>query len=232
MSFPSDYPGAIVVEAANYGYGSRKNNPKGWIYHTPEEIADADPTTPRYLAGTTRLASYTYFVSSWLALVFQLVPEHEGAYANYVNGKPYPSWADPSVNLNLQGISVSFEGMAATIHLTMPRGGPQWTAGVDLVAHRAKALNIDPDSWARHSDVSVDRGDPGQLDIDAFTADVKAKIEEDDMKLLFYRYGSTIYIIRPDGKRRRISLPEWDAHAAAGATYIQVNKDPSKIARA
>ena len=56
--------------------------------------------------------------------------------------------------------------------------------------------------------------------------------EEDDMKLLFYRFGRTIYIIRPDGKRRKISLGEWKAHKAAGATYIQVDEDPSKISRA
>ena len=179
MSFTADYPAAIVVEAANYGYAV-KNLPRGFVYHTPEEKADDDPQTPGYLAGTTREASYTYF-DSYLGFIFQLVPEHEGAYANYVNGKPYPTWANPSVNLNLQGISIAFEGMAATIHKTMLRGRPQWTSGVALVAHRAKARNISPDSWARHSDVSVARSDPGSLDLVAFTLDVKAKMEEDDM---------------------------------------------------
>ena len=71
MTFRADYPPAIVVEAANFGY-IVNNNPKGGVYHTPEEDADDDPQTPGYLAGTTRDASYTYFVS-YLGFVFQLV---------------------------------------------------------------------------------------------------------------------------------------------------------------
>ena len=75
--------------------------------------------------------------------------------------------------------------------------------------------------------------DPGdQFDEAKFLAQLRAEMQEDDMKLLFYRYGTTIYVIRPDGKRRRISLGEWQAHAASGATFIQVDKDPAKIARA
>jgi len=182
MTFRSDYPGAIVVEAANYGY-IVNNNPKGFVYHTPEEDADADPQTPGYLAGTTRNASYTYFVS-YLGFVFQLVPERHGAYANVVVGKPWPTWAEqylppPAGNLNLQCISISFEGRSATVHRTMVRGQAQWNAGVDLVAHRAKRLRISPDNWARHADVSVLRGDPGSLDLVTFTLDVKAKMEDD-----------------------------------------------------
>ena len=182
MVFRADYPGAIVVEAANFGY-IINNNPKGFVYHCPEEDADDDPQTPRYLAGTTRNASYTYFVS-FLGFVFQLVPERHGAYANAVIGKPYPSWAEPSLpppadNLNLQSLSISFEGHAATIHRTMVRGRSQWNASVNLVAHRAKRLRISPDNWARHADVSIARSDPGSLDLVAFTLDVKAKLEED-----------------------------------------------------
>ena len=56
--------------------------------------------------------------------------------------------------------------------------------------------------------------------------------EEDDMKLLFYRYGNTIYIIRPDGKARKLTLDEWKAHKAAGATFIQVSKNPNAIEKA
>lgn len=182
-SWTVDYPGAIQVEAANYGY-STKNNPKGFVYHTPEEKADDDPQTPRYLAGTTKLASYHYFVS-YLGFVFQLVPESEGAYANYVTaGKTYPIWSSSSINLNLQSLSISFEGEAHNIHLTMPRGSPQWKAGVELVAHRAKELNINPDNWSLHKYVSIYRNDPGSLDINTFTQDVILKIEEDDMPTL------------------------------------------------
>lgn len=59
-------------------------------------------------------------------------------------------------------------------------------------------------------------------------------LEEDDMKLLFYRYkDGSIYNIRPDGKRRPISLGEALAHKEAGATWIELkNHDPKKIAKA
>ena len=50
MTFRSDYPGAIVVEAKNYGY-IINNNPKGFVYHTPEEDADDDPQTPGISLG-------------------------------------------------------------------------------------------------------------------------------------------------------------------------------------
>ncbi len=186
MTFRADYPPAIVVEAKNYGY-IINNNPKGFVYHTPEEDADDDPQTPGYLANITRLASYTYFVS-YLGFVFQFVPERHGAYANGIVDKGYPSWAQPNLpppagNLNLQCISISFEGHAATIHRTMVRGRSQWNAGVDLVAHRAKRLRISPDNWTRHADVYTQRSDPGSLDLVQFTLDVKAKMQpqEDDM---------------------------------------------------
>ena len=91
MAFSGDYPGAIVVQARNYGYivnGKHlTNTPKAWCLHTPEEPPDNVPSTPYYFAGTDRDASTTYFVS-YLGLVFQCVPESEGAYANAVEGKP------------------------------------------------------------------------------------------------------------------------------------------------
>ena len=172
----ANYPGAIVVEAAQYGYAT-KNRPKRWGFHTPEEPADTHPSTPEYLAVTDRDASYTYFVS-YLAFVFQLVPESEGAYAHGLDGKPEPSWSD-GTNLNLQSFSLSFEGYAATIHRTMPRGSPQWNAAVKLVAHRTKALGLNLDESFQHKDVSIYRADCGQWDQAAFIADVKAEMEDD-----------------------------------------------------
>ena len=165
-----------MVEAAHYGYGV-PNRPTTWGFHTPEEPADSYPSTPDYLAVTDRDASYNYFVS-YLAFVFQLVPESEGAYAHGLDGKPAPFWSD-GTNLNLQSLSVSFEGYAATIHQTMPRGSPQWNAGVDLVAHRTKALGLNLDWAIQHEDVSIYRSDCGQWDQAAFIADVKAKMEGD-----------------------------------------------------
>ncbi len=176
MTWLADYPGAIVVEAARYGY-TTLNKPKTWGFHTPEESADSYPSTPDYLAVTDRDASYTYFVS-YLGFVFQLVPESEGAYAHGLDGKSAPSWSD-GTNLNLQSLSLSFEGRAATIHQTMLRGGPQWKASVQLVVHRTKALGLNL-GWAfQHKEVSMYRDDCGQWDQAAFIADVKAKMEDD-----------------------------------------------------
>ena len=184
MGFVADYPGALVVQARNYGYvlnGKHlTNNPKAWGLHTPEEPADNVPQTPYYFAETNRDASSTYFVST-LGFVFQCVPESEGAYANAVEGKPYPVWADSQVNLNLQTLSVEIEGMAATIHQTMPRGSPQWNALVKLMAHRCKALNISPGRTFPHRDVSIYRSDPGQLNIPLLVTDVIAAMEDDEM---------------------------------------------------
>src|SRR3990167_6281612 len=178
----ADYPGAIVVEARNFGYEwiyvDYLTRPRAWCLHTPEEVADSDPQTPYYFHNTTRDASTTYFVS-YLGFVFQCVPESEGAYANAVEGKPYPVWADSKVNLNLQTLSVEIEGMAATIHQTMPRGGPQWNALVNLMAHRCKARNIPPGRTFPHRDVSIYRSDPGQLNIPLLVTDVIDRMEEE-----------------------------------------------------
>ena len=196
----ADYPGAIVVEAANYGYSGAFSRPRAWALHTPEELADSDPQTPYYFHNTTREASTTYFVS-YLGFVFQCVPESEGAYANAVEGKPYPSWADSTINLNLQTLSVEIEGFATDIHLTMPRGSPQWKALVDLMAHRCKALGIPPDRTFGHYEVSIYRGDPGQLDIPQLVADVVAKMEEDMPKLIHCIDGGKVYVVGEVGKR-------------------------------
>ena len=187
MTFAADYPSAIVVQARNYGYvvnGKHlTNNPKAFCLHTPEEPPDNVPSTPYYFAETDRDASTTYFVS-YLGFVFQMVPESEGAYGNAVEGKPYPAWADSSVNLNLQTLSVEIEGYAATIHQTMPRGSAQWRALVNLLAHRCRARNIPPGRTFGHYEVSVYRSDPGQLNIPLLVTDVIATLEEDEVPQL------------------------------------------------
>ena len=176
--FPADYPGAIVVPAAKYGYSGAINRPRAWGLHTPEEPPDDQPSTPYYFHNLTdRNASTTYFVS-YLGFVFQMVPEDEGAYANAVVGKPYPVWADSTITLNLQTLNVEIEGYSSTIHRTMPRGSPQWNALVSLLAHRCIALGIPPERTFGHYEVSNQRGDPGQLNILLLVSDVIDKMEE------------------------------------------------------
>lgn len=177
MAFIADYPGAIVVEAAQYGYGLWKNHPKAWCLHTPEEKPDDYPGTPYYFHNLTdRRASTTYFVS-YLGLVFQCVPEGEGAYANAREGiDGLFDWETPNWNLNLETLSVEIEGYAASIHITMPRSSPQWNALVRLMAHRCLALSIPPERTFGHYQVSKYRSDPGQLNIPAVIADVKEEM--------------------------------------------------------
>ena len=218
MTFQPDYPSAIVVEAAQYGYpkGAHNNQPRAVCLHTPEEVADSEPQTPYYFHNTTRDASTTYFVS-YLGFVFQMVPESEGAYGNAVEGKPYPAWADSTVNLNLQTLSVEIEGYAATIHQTMPRGSPQWKALVALIAHRCKARNIPPGRTFGHYAVSIYRSDPGQLNIPLLVIDVIAALqpEEEDMATLI-ELEAAILALRKDAT---------SADAQLRADIAQLRKD-------
>lgn len=193
-----DYIGAIVVEAKNYGYGAR-NNPKAWCLHTPEEPADSNPITPYYFHNTDRQASTHYYVS-YTGLVFQCVPEDEGAYANGVEGKPWPEWANPDVNLNLQTLSIELEGYAKSIHETMKRGEPQWNATITLMADRCKERGIDPELTFPHFAVSRYRSDPGALDIAQLITDVKGIIYEDggdDLRAAIIDAGGNYYFVGP-----------------------------------
>ena len=184
MSFQADFPGAIVVEARNYGYDGKPgtlNVPRAWCLHTPEEPADEVESTPAFFARTSVQASAHYYIDND-GDIYQMVPERAGAYANAVVGKPYPAWADKSKNLNLQTLSVEIEGFAGMIHQTMLRGSVQWKALVNLMAHRCQALNIPAGRTFGHYEVSNQRSDPGRLPIHELIVDVKAKMEpeEDD----------------------------------------------------
>ncbi len=198
MTFTADFAGAIVIEAAKYGYNGKpgiENKPKAAGLHTPEETADDVATTPTYFHNLfNRNASTTYFTAHvphpgplGPTHVFQMVPELAGAYGNAVEGKPYPEWADPNVNLNLQSISIEIEGRAHNIHLTMPRGGAQWNGTAALLADiwRRRPAVLPANTFG-HYEVSNRRTDPGQLDIDALVADAlallgSAKESEDEM---------------------------------------------------
>ncbi len=161
MTFTPDYKHAVAWPAhpSNWGYG-QPNQPKGFCIHTPEEPADPHGGTPLYFAGANRNASTHYFVNQ-TGGVYQMVEEKEGAYANGVVGMPYPTWADPNVSLNLQGLSVELEGYASNIHVTLTE--PQWKGLVALVADRCTAHGI-PLTRQRifgHYEVSNQRSDPG-----------------------------------------------------------------------
>lgn len=174
MVFIADFPGAIVVEAATYGYNGKPgllNIPRGIGIHTPEEAPDDYPATPYYFHNlTNRQASTTFFVS-YLGFVFQCVPVKSGAYGNALEGKPSPIWAT-SDNLNLQSISIEVEGFASSIHITMPRGSAQWVSLVRLVAWCCKTYNIPTSNIFGHYEVSIFRSDPGQMNLSALAEDV------------------------------------------------------------
>ena len=192
VSWTVNFPGAIQVEAAQYGYTS-KNNPKSWCLHTPEEPADDNPSTPYYFHNTTANSSTHYYVS-WTGFVFQMVPETEGAYANVRNKGARYSWETPA-NLNLQTINVEIEGYAHNITKTMPRGSTQWVSLIRLLAHRCKGLGFPIARVFGHKSVSSFRSDPGALRLDWIVYDVNLLLntilvpeqeEEEDMAKPIY----------------------------------------------
>lgn len=168
MTWEPDYALAVPWPAhpSNYGYGE-PNEPKAFCIHVPEEPADPHGGTPLFFAQPNRDASTTYFVTH-AGGVYQMVPECEGAYANAVQGKPYPGWADPQVNLNLQTLSVEVEGYAGTIDGTMPFDSPQWNALAGLVYDRCQHYGIPMDRAHvfGHYEVSNQRTCPGKLPLD------------------------------------------------------------------
>lgn len=200
----ADYPGTthvVPADPSNYytpaGHGGVPNRPRALFLHTPEEDADDNEVTPRYFSRpiwvtvngqqVQRFASTHYYADSdgdW----YQMVPELCMAIANGQDGKPLPSWADPSTSLNWQSLSVEIEGRAHTIHLTCPRGGPQWNAIVRWVADRCRkhAIPLDRQRVMGHYEVSTWRTDPGRLDIDQIVRDAQAlgapQVQEDFMK--------------------------------------------------
>ena len=200
-----NYKGAIRVEAAQYGY-LQKNNPKAWCLHTPEEPADATPSTPYYFHNTTRLASTHYFVA-WTGLVFQMVPENEGAYANTRETGTRFSW-ETSANLNLQTINIEIEGYAHNITQTMPRGSPQWRSLVMLLADRCKALGFPIERTFGHKQVSPWRSDPGALRLDWLVQDVNKLLEgdDDDMPLSNDDLKKITQIIKDQTDSKRVTV--------------------------
>jgi len=233
MTFTPDFPNAIVVEAAQYGYGGKPgavNKPRAWVLHTPEEPTDNNPSTPYYFHDTTNDASTTYFVAYaekpgplGPTRIFQCVPEKAGAYGNAVEGKPYPTWADATVNLNLQTLSIEIEGFASNIHQTMPRGSGQWKALVELMAHRCKALGFPVERTIGHYQVSTNRSDPGQLAISAIIEDVNALLTpapQEDADMFIARLKDPpfgFWIVGPGGRRAPVhGQAEIDAYIRGG----------------
>lgn len=182
----ADYLGTTYVVPAdktNYyspiSHGGVPNRPRALVLHTPEEPADEWESTPNYFAQPNRQASTHYYADSdgdW----YQLVPEMCAAIANGLKGRPLPAWADPNTSLNWQTLSVEIEGYAASIHQTMPRGGPQWNAVVKWVADRCHkhAIPLDRQHVMGHYQLADNRTDPGQMDIDQIVRDAQALGDE------------------------------------------------------
>lgn len=176
MSFPADYPWAIVWPAhpTNWydpaNHGGVPNRPRAFCLHTPEEPAgDNYPGTPIWFAGPNRNGSTHYFVEAiedpnrpGFCKVYQCVPESFGAIANGKTAdKPWPAWADRNTSLNWQTLSVEIEGYAHSIHQTLTP--MQLKTVAHLVAHRAAHYGFPTDRSHvfGHYEVSNQRTDPG-----------------------------------------------------------------------
>ena len=195
-----EIPGALLVPAHEVNYwrpenhGGVPNIPRALFLHTPEEPADATEVTPHYFArenfnadGSRRLASTHYYASGGQGTLgdgqlYQMVPENCAAIANGLDGKPLPVWALANTSLNWQSLSIEIEGYAATIAQTMPRLSKQWMTVVRWVEHLTGKYNIPLDRAhvMGHYEVSVNRTDPGNLNINAIIADAYALREEGD----------------------------------------------------
>ena len=177
--FPPAVPGAIVVPAHSTNVLRPINDPKVLVVHTPEEPSDDIEVTPYYFQ-TPNLGASTHAYGDSDGDLYEMVPASHGAIANGVRNRPYPPGTDPAISLNYQSESIEFEGYAATIAQTMPRGGPQWKTGVRWIVHRCEAndIPIDRDHIIGHYQVADNRSDPGTLDIDQLVRDAQ---EEDDM---------------------------------------------------
>lgn len=188
------FPSAIVVPSHQDNYyrpenhGGVANKPRGLFLHTPEEKADATEVTPYYFSrriygpdGVQRIASTHYYASGGQGTLgdgqlYQCVPEDCAAVANGLDGKPRPAWADPNTSLNWQSLSIEIEGYAASMRETCPRGSKQWNTVVTWVVVLAKkyGIPIDRQHVMGHYEVSVQRTDPGTLDLDQIVRDAQA----------------------------------------------------------
>ncbi len=190
MSFDPEYPGAEVIAAyaGNYGYQGRTTAPRAIVLHTPEEPADDWESTPRWFQNPDAHASTHYYLDND-GDVIQMVPESEGAYAQGVRESQrtwkgaagqLPPWSGDA-NLNLWAISIEMEGMAASIHETMPRHGVQWDALLSWVNYIAAKyrIPIDRDHIVGHDEIASHKRDPGSLfDWDGLMEDLRAEPPE------------------------------------------------------
>ncbi len=193
MSFDPEYPGAEVIPAyrGNYGYGAVRNTPRAIVLHTPEEPADDWESTPRWFQNPDAHASTHYYLDND-GDVIQMVPEAEGAYAQGVrtsqrtwkgSAGELPPWTGGQGNLNLFAVSIEMEGMAATIHETMPRHGVQWDALLSWIHYVAAKYRIplDRDHIVGHDEVASHKRDPGgRFDWAGLMADLSPAAEPAD----------------------------------------------------
>jgi len=171
VTFPAQYPNAIVVAAHPTNILRPVNKPKALFLHTPEEPVDDYESTPRWFQRPNIGGSTHYYADSD-GDIYQMVPEENGAIANGLEGKPRPAWAD-ATSLNYQSLSIEIEGFAAAMHRTCPPGSRQWNAVRTWIVSRALVyrIPIDRAHVMGHYEVSNQRSDPGTLKIDQLVAD-------------------------------------------------------------
>ncbi len=235
MTFAADMEGAIVEQAHANNIRPGRNHPRVLVLHTPEEDADEREGTPHYfsrdllLENPPRRASTHYYISGGLDTpgdgdLYQMVPESQGAIANGVLGKPYPRDTDQTISLNLQSLSVELEGRAHTIHETMKRDNPQWETTVKWIESRSAKYDIPLDTQhvIGHKDVSAERSDPGQLNIDQLVRDARALREEDEMKPYLVQERNSSYIWITDNVTRTHLRDMAHAQALGIDTQVKV----------
>jgi N-acetyl-anhydromuramyl-L-alanine amidase AmpD len=217
MDFKPDYKMGVAWPASETNLGYPRsfaedsahqlvNQPRAFVLHTAEEPADPHSSTPLYFDDPNRSGSTHYFISH-AGGCYQMVPERLGAWANALQGKPRPAWADPNRNLNLQTLSVEIEGYAGSIGQTMPPGCPQWKALVALVQDRCThyAIPLDHQHIIGHYEVSNQRSDPGAGFVwDVFILDVQ-QARKDEVFLAVVKMRANLVMLANQDRWQEIA---------------------------
>jgi hypothetical protein len=175
-----DYPGVKAGwyplhpdKISNYGVPTKI---EALCLHTPEEDADDVESTPRFFALPAAQSSSggTQYYGDSDGDVIQMARDWQQVHAQGVRSSganpnvrlPRPPWYRAErISYNTCMLSYEIEGRAATLHLTMKIGGPQWNSLVAWSAYKYRQYGLPVGEIEQriigHGSLSLDRTDPG-----------------------------------------------------------------------
>ncbi len=158
------------ADPANYGGYGRPNVPKALVFHTPEEMPDGIESTPVWFQNPAAGASTQAYADNDGDL-YVMLADGECAWAcgtkagvnRHWKGvrDAYPPWGEPGVSNNCLTLNIEIEGFAAS--LNMPEAQYQTVLAWAKEKCALYGIPIDRDHLVAHSELSLDRTDPGPL---------------------------------------------------------------------